>query len=282
MWRWRTKSGDDAAEPSARSGAATSAVVHLALIAACVLYANARPFESQGDQTIAVDIVTPPEVETPPPPKPAEPALDLKPAEQPSPEAPPTAASPPPTASKQAAAPPPAPQKPAKQPPAPPQQQQAAVQQPPPSPPPPIAPSAYSPPEPDITVKYGVDLGLMGLAPAGGKDDFDSQASSAAKVAKQDVAAFRAKLKSCGTLPAAIAPDDRVVIKLRAMFTPDGRLARAPVLIEASASAKGPLLMQAAIAALEACQPYAMLPADKYDEWKILDLPFTPQDFGRG
>jgi hypothetical protein len=37
--------------------------------------------------------------------------------------------------------------------------------------------------------------------------------------------------------------------------------------------------MQAAKQALEACQPYAMLPADKYDEWKVLDLDFTPQDF---
>ena len=62
-------------------------------------------------------------------------------------------------------------------------------------------------------------------------------------------------------------------------MNPDGTLAAAPMLIEASASAKGPLLMQNAIAALKACQPYAMLPADKYREWKVLDLTFTPQDF---
>ena len=62
-------------------------------------------------------------------------------------------------------------------------------------------------------------------------------------------------------------------------MTPDGKLAAEPILIEASASAKGPALMQSAIAALEACQPYAMLPADRYGEWKVLDLSFTPQDF---
>jgi len=38
-------------------------------------------------------------------------------------------------------------------------------------------------------------------------------------------------------------------------------------------------LMQGAIKALQACQPYAMLPADRYGEWKVLDLSFTPQDF---
>jgi hypothetical protein len=62
-------------------------------------------------------------------------------------------------------------------------------------------------------------------------------------------------------------------------MTPEGRLAADPILIEASASAKGPALMQSAVAALEACQPYAMLPADRYGEWKVLDLSFTPKDF---
>jgi hypothetical protein len=54
------------------------------------------------------------------------------------------------------------------------------------------------------------------------------------------------------------------------------------LLIEASASAKGPLLMQAAVEALAACQPYAGLPAEKYNEWKVIDLSFTPRDFGGG
>jgi hypothetical protein len=83
-------------------------------------------------------------------------------------------------------------------------------------------------------------------------------------------------------LPASIAPTDKVTIRLRASFLTDGTLASAPLLIEASASAKGPLLMQAAIEALRACQPYAVLPADKYNEWKVLDLSFTPRDFRGG
>jgi hypothetical protein len=64
------------------------------------------------------------------------------------------------------------------------------------------------------------------------------------------------------------------------MMTQRGTLAADPILIEASASMKGPLLMQGAVKALQACQPYAMLPADRYGEWKVLDLSFTPQDFG--
>jgi len=62
-------------------------------------------------------------------------------------------------------------------------------------------------------------------------------------------------------------------------MTPQRKLAADPMLIEASASEKGPLLMRSAISALQACQPYAMLPLDRYGEWKVLDLSFTPRDF---
>ena len=38
-------------------------------------------------------------------------------------------------------------------------------------------------------------------------------------------------------------------------------------------------LLHSAIAGLKQCQPYKMLPADRYGEWKVLDLDFTPKDF---
>ena len=77
----------------------------------------------------------------------------------------------------------------------------------------------------------------------------------------------------------SIAPSDKVKVTPRVLMTPEGKLAAEPILIEASASTKGPALMQGAITALQACQRYAMLPADRYGEWKALDLSFTPQDF---
>jgi hypothetical protein len=139
----------------------------------------------------------------------------------------------------------------------------------------PAVPTPQSAPpqvEPDVTVKYGVALGL----PDG---NGGAAAFAKADIAPLDIAAFRRHLKSCLTLPAAVSRSDKVRIVLRAFLAPNGTLITEPTLIEASASAKGPLLMQAAMKALEACQPYAMLPADKYNEWKVLDLPFTPQDF---
>jgi len=134
---------------------------------------------------------------------------------------------------------------------------------------------AYVPAQPDVSVKYHVLLGLPQDRPG---DGFDAPATQKADVGTDSISEFRRHLKTCATLPKEIAPSDKVAIKLRVLMTPEGRLAAEPVLIEASASMKGPLLMQSAIHALQACQPYAMLPADRYREWKVLDLTFTPQD----
>ena len=64
------------------------------------------------------------------------------------------------------------------------------------------------------------------------------------------------------------------------MLATDGTLARPPILIEAPPSTKGVAIVQSAMSALQACQPYKMLPVDKYEEWKVMDLSFTPGDFG--
>jgi hypothetical protein len=240
-----------------------------------LVFADVHPFGSVTAEPITVDIVSPEEAV--PAPKKMEPepksqssdTFDLSsesaPAASPAPQ---QAASPTPTRPATASSQP--------------DRRQAVAQ--------PQAPStspapAYIPPEPDLSIKYHVLLGLpVDLPPDGPKDrpgdGFDAPASKPADVASNLVAEFRRYLKTCSKLPAAVAPSDKIKIKLRVFMTLEGKLAAEPVLIEASASAKGPALMQSAIGALEACQPYAMLPADRYGEWKVLDLSFTPQDFG--
>ncbi|MCC8942721.1 hypothetical protein H8A99_41505, partial [Bradyrhizobium sp. Arg68] len=173
--------------------------------------------------------------------------------------------------------------------PAPPQPQTPPAAQP--QQPPPPSPPAYKPPEPDLSVKYHVMLGLppdlsvpkpSAAAPSnndGGKDSFDAPATEKADIGSSVVAEFRRHLKSCMKLPSQLTTGDDVRVKLRVFMKPDGKLAAAPQLIEASASAKGPLLLQSATNALQACQPYAMLPKDRYGEWKVLDLDFAPRDF---
>lgn len=234
-----------------------------------LIFAEVHPFGSVTAEPIAVDIVSPDEA-TPPP------------REEP-PKAQPSDASD--LSSKAAASSPPEPAAGR------PQQQQAALSTPGPArqqasaqPPPSISPAAgFVPPEPDLSIKYHVMLGLPPELPPGlpkGKsgDDFDAPASKSADIDSSLVAEFRRHLKTCSKLPASIARSDRITIKLRVLMTLEGRLAAEPMLIEASASAKGPALMQGAVTALQACQPYAMLPVDRYGEWRVLDLSFTPQD----
>jgi hypothetical protein len=271
---------------------AASIIAHLALTLG-LLFAEAHPFEDRPPEAITVDIVAPEQARPLPepaePPKPAEPkqpdqvdpsllTAPVKPTTSSAPaaqqaaqksQAAATAASQPPAASgsQQAAAK--AQGTEALQP-APPTQSSSQPPQPPPGPP---------APAPDITVKYGVMLGLPAADQYAG---FDARAYDTAKISTDDVAAFRRHLKTCSVLPAAVAPTDKVRIVLRVLLSRDGMLVAEPALLEASASAKGPLLMQKAISALQACQPYSMLPLDKYKEWKMLDLPFTPQDFTSG
>lgn len=253
-----------------RLAAAASVVGHVALLVAILLYAGVRPFETESTKAIAVDLVTPDEIKPPEqPPTPPEPDVklpDLKPSVETPHQSEPQAAPPP----QQQAAPPPAPEQHANAPQA--ARQQQSQQQQPQSPPEP----AFTPPEPDLTVKYGVTLGLPDAA---SKSDFDAIAADSAKLAPTDIAAFRRHLKTCSAMPDTVTASDDVWIKLRAVFTHDGRLAVQPVLIEGKASPKAIALAHGAIAALQTCQPYSMLPAEKYDEWKVLDLEFSPKDF---
>ena len=260
-----------------------SAVAHVSLLTLLVLFSEVHPFGAVTAEQIPVEIVTPQELAEQQP-APDQPPVESKPEPVPAPQPDfslldkPAAA----TASPPAAAPAPAAQP----------QRQAALATPSAAQPPPSQPATlpYKPPEPDVSIKYQVLLGLPpDLSPAPppppaqglnkGDDNFDAPASEAADIASTLIAEFRRHLKTCSKLPASLSSADDVKVKLRVLMTEDGRLAAEPILIEASASMKGPLLMQGAIRALQACQPYAMLPAARYGEWKVLDLSFTPQDF---
>jgi outer membrane biosynthesis protein TonB len=281
-----------------RPDIAVSAIAHLSALALVVLLTEVHPFGSVTAEPIAVDLVTSDEVAKQPDPTPTPsptptPQLalpDLKFSTQPET----------PNAASQPASPPSRQRQPRQEPQqAAPNRQEAAAQPPPqaapqsqpqiaPQPPPAPALSAspgYTPPAPDVTVKYHVMLGLpedLSAAPpnsAGKPDDFDATASSAADISSSVIGKFRSHLKTCSKLPASVAPTDHIMVKLRVLMTPEGRLASPPLVGGGSADMKAFDLVKSAIDALQACQPYTMLPADRYGEWRVLDLTLTPQDF---
>ena len=273
-----------------RTGTAASVIAHLSLLALLVLLSNVSPLDS-APEPIAVNIVTPGEIEPekPGPTEPLQPALPEPSAlaqptppasEAPAPAAPQTASKPPQQAAnapaqpdrRTAAAAPPSP---------------SPSPAPSPAPPPAPAPSSsagYTKPEPYLSVKYNVVLGLppelppLAAAPSKSDEGFD-ETTVAADISSSVIAAFRRHLKSCSKLPASVQPSDHIKIKLRVFLTQDGRLATEPAVGGGSANVKAIELLQSAIAGLKQCQPYSMLPADRYGEWKVLDLDFTPKDF---
>ena len=63
-------------------------------------------------------------------------------------------------------------------------------------------------------------------------------------------------------------------VVLRVPFGPKGQLGGEPVLLQAPAHERGPMLVGIALNALKGCYPF-QLPAAKYADWKSLDLKFT-------
>jgi hypothetical protein len=293
-----------------RSGAIVSAGVHGGAALLVVLFTGANPFDSEATEAISVEIISPDEA--PPAPdwtvpadlaiKPPKPQLDLAaltPTSLPTPTQPQQEAKPaevtkqaqseakPAEASKQA-------------------QREARRSDSPASSPvrgqefgkAPAAAAQSAPPQMKGAATDGgmgdvqgtekqtnvANIFSMPLALPDGRlgGAFDAPATETAKIERTSIDAFRERIKSCATLPAGVSPSDRVSLVVRIALKRDGTLSGQPALIEASASPKGPAVLQSLFAGLAKCQPFNMLPADKYQEWRSLDIRFTPQDLGPG
>ena len=261
-----------------RTGIFISAVSHIVLVA-FVLLGTPKLFDTVPLQTIEVDLVRAQEAEPEPPQEPEKKPPEKSPDWNPLPEASaaqakpaaPEAATPPsrakqPTTTQQQAR---APQQPAD----PPRQQQPQQQQQPPDPP------AQSPQQPWIFDPVNIPA-LMNIpnSPSG----FDSEATATADLSTDQRTAFKNHLKKCWKLPEGLSPAQTTRVTLRVFLKRDGGLAAEPMLIEASASREGPLLMQAALRSVKDCQPFGFLPPDKYREWKTLDVSFSPKEMAGG
>ena len=89
-------------------------------------------------------------------------------------------------------------------------------------------------------------------------------------------APFRERVSMCSKLPEGVEPGDKVSIKVRVSFNHDGTVASPPRLLVPAPSAKQQALMEVAIDALERCQPFTMLPPEKYKQWKTMVFYVTP------
>lgn len=146
-------------------------------------------------------------------------------------------------------------------------------------------PASTTPPQPHaeetpdgrgVGERFAMPLVLPGGRLGGG---FDAPAIDAPKVQHDYGTLFRQRVSSCSALPPGIASDEDIRVAVLVAFNPDGTLASPPVALEPMFSPKARALMQSATDALERCQPYTMLPPEKYKEWKTLSLFVTPINF---
>jgi hypothetical protein len=101
---------------------------------------------------------------------------------------------------------------------------------------------------------------------------------SAAKLSSEEIAEFKGHLKKCWVPPTGVPDVKKLKAVVRVALSPDGQLMGKPALLAASASLYGPALVDSAMRALTQCQPYTVLPIEKYKEWKFLDLNFSQDD----
>jgi outer membrane biosynthesis protein TonB len=233
---------------------AVSVLAHLGFVGA-IVFAERRHLPTSGLQAMDVDLVPPEELEPkkeepPKPPEAPKPPERLKPPEPP----------------KQAELKPPEPVKQSLPPPAqslPPKPRAGAAG--PKSDAGPEPDQAAPPPESKQAAKPPAKPDIPQGGPAG---------EGKSKLTPEEIAALRAQIQKCWKLPVGIPGIMGLEVILRVSFGPKGQLAGQPVLLQAPASERGPMLVGIAMNALQGCYPYTLPPA-KYADWKTLDLKFT-------
>jgi outer membrane biosynthesis protein TonB len=225
-----------------RIGITTSAVIHAAIIAwVLVRWDLSRPFDETSTPAVEVDLVTPKEMPKVPQEERPKPVEDAKPQPSPAPNK---------------LQPSPAPKTEA-----------AAVES---------AAAATKDIEQAETAARLAEMAQLPIPISRARGDLPAS-NDAAKLAGDTIAAFKAHLSKCWSALPAEAAATAMTVTIRIALKRNGELSGEPTLLQATASPIGPILVQRAMQALRQCQPYGFLPADRYKEWKVLDLRFSPQ-----
>ena len=91
----------------------------------------------------------------------------------------------------------------------------------------------------------------------------------------EGVKEFKEQVRRCFKLPSGLAAGEQLQMVIRIALAPSGALAGEPEMVAAKMSPLGPALRDSAVTAVRQCAPYK-LPADKYQDWKVLDIDFSP------
>ncbi len=93
--------------------------------------------------------------------------------------------------------------------------------------------------------------------------------------------ALLSQIRECWNVPVGAPTPEKLIVQVRVFLARDGSLAQPPLLEPQTraAAASNPYMRTAAEAALRAvnvCEPYKLLPADRYDSWREIVMTFDP------
>jgi colicin import membrane protein len=117
----------------------------------------------------------------------------------------------------------------------------------------------------------------LNSTPSLGKSD-----GNAAQLSQSEIDALRKRLGECWNPPAGAANGGQLKVVLRVLFKPDATVATPPQLVAATASPFGPAMAESAKRAILTCQPFTMLRAEHYQQWKDIEITFDPREMFGG
>jgi outer membrane biosynthesis protein TonB len=104
----------------------------------------------------------------------------------------------------------------------------------------------------------------------------------AAQLSQSEIDALRKRLGECWNPPAGAMNGGQLKVVMRVLFKPDATVSTPPQLVAASASPFGPAMAESARRAILTCQPFTMLRAEHYQQWKDIEITFDPREMFGG
>jgi outer membrane biosynthesis protein TonB len=181
----------------------------------------------------------------------------------------------------------PEPEKPAP----PPEPPKEVAAKPPPAPPVPKQRPRPEPPKPPPQPQFSVDSVLALLdsrapkktpTPEAPVADTATKGLGAQNASTLDLRdALLSQIRECWNVPVGAPTPEKLIVQVRVFLARDGSLAQPPSLEPQTraAAASNPYMRTAAEAALRAvnvCEPYRLLPADRYETWREIVMTFDP------
>ena len=101
-----------------------------------------------------------------------------------------------------------------------------------------------------------------------------------------EVDAVRAKIETCWSMPAGARGAENFVVRIQFALNPDGSFRGAPKIIDSGGHAGNEAFYrtasEAALRAVQKCEPYDMLPRAKYKRWQDMEMTFDPKEMMGG